>query len=95
MEQVGGLVHGHEPEEGPDGGQAGIAAPGAVATLAFDIGEEVTHPFSIEILDCQFRRGAAGLFAGEAQEQSEGIAITGDRVRARVHLGAEPIGEAL
>src|SRR6266567_8824420 len=57
--------------------------------------EEVTDQVRVQIGDGEVRRRAAGRRAGEAQEQAEGVAIAGDRVRARVHLGAESIGEEL
>ena len=57
--------------------------------------EEVAHHLGVQILDLEFRRRPAGPLAGEAQEQAERVAIAGDRVRARLHLGAEPIGEEL
>src|ERR1019366_9662103 len=95
MKHVCGLAHGHEPEEGSDRGKTNIAAAGAVTAQSFDMGEEVAHKGGVYILDLQFRRSPAGLFTGEAQQQAEGIAVAGNRVRARLHLGAEPVGEEL
>ena len=95
MEHIGRLVHGHEPEEGSDRGQPRIAAAGAVAALAFDVDQEVAHQVGVQIFDLEFRRRPAGPLAGEAQQQAERVAIAGDRVRARLHLGAEPVGEEL
>ena len=63
--------------------------------LAFDMGEEIANQFGVQILNLEFRRSPAGPFAGESQEQPEGVAIAGDRVRARLHLVAEPVGEEL
>jgi hypothetical protein len=66
MEYVGGFIHGYEPEEGPDSGNAGIAATGAVLARAFDMSEEVAHQFGVQVVDLEFRWNPAGPFAGEA-----------------------------
>jgi len=95
MKHVRGLAHGHEPEEGSDRSKTGIAAAGGVAAQGFDMDQEVANERGVDVFDLQFRRHPSGSFTDEAQQQAEGVSITGNRVRARLHLSAKPIREEL
>src|SRR5438128_2731208 len=95
MQQVRGFLHRHEPEEGADGGKPSVAAACAVAALRFYMRKEVAYEGQVYILHLQFRRSLAGLCAGEPQQQAEGVTVARNRVRARLHLGTESVGEEL
>ena len=73
--------------------EPGVEGARSVATLAFEVVEERGNPGRVEVLDIERRRLLAGLPLNEGQEQSEGVAIGGDRVRAGVSLVDQPVGE--
>jgi hypothetical protein len=93
MQHVGRLGDGHKAEERADRGETGVAAAGTVAPLRLDMGEEVTHQHTIQVFHPEPSRRLSGLLAGKAQQQAEGVAVARDRVRARLHLPAQPVGE--
>ena len=48
---------------------------------------------ALTILDVQRGRRLAGLALDEAEQQPEGVAVGGDRARARLALPGQPFGE--
>jgi hypothetical protein len=62
-------------------------------TGGFDVKQEVADQFGIEIFEPELRRHPTSLLAREAKEQPERVAIARDRMSARLHLGAQTIGE--
>ena len=93
VQQMSGLVHRDEAEEGADSGEPGIAAARSVAPLRLDVRQEVGDEVGVELLDLEPGGRFAALLAGEAQEQTERVAVARDRVGAGVHLRGEPLGK--
>jgi hypothetical protein len=93
LQHQGWIIHRHEPEEGADGGQPRIPAAGAVSTFAFEICQKVTYHRRVQILRSDFGWSLAALLAGKEQQQTKGVTITGNRVRAGFHLRHEPLGK--
>ena len=77
-----GVAQRGEPEERVDRRQPGVAGAGAVAALVFEVVEERGDQRRVEVLELERRRRLAGLLLGEGEQQPEGVAIGGDRVRA-------------
>ena len=89
-----GVAQRGEAEQGVDRGQPGVAGADAVAALASRGGRGTRRSAARP-----GRRGRAGRAAcrccscGEAQQQPEGVAVGGDRVRAGLALADQPLGE--
>ena len=47
----------------------------------------------VDVVDVQLDGGFPVAARGEAQQQPEGVAVGGDRVRAGLALGQQPLGE--
>jgi hypothetical protein len=80
-------------EEGVQRGQAGVAAAGTVAALAFQVIEELTDESGVKVSEYKTGGGAAKAIGGEAQQQAEGVAVGGHRVGACPPLLEEALGE--
>ena len=76
-----------------DGRQAGVAGPGAVAAVLFEVGQERADRGRVEVGEVQPAGRLAGLLLRETEQQPEGVAVGGDRARAGVALGHQPVGE--
>lgn len=87
------LINGDIFEEGSDGGKARIAAPRNVSSLDLKVGEEVTDEVGINIGYLERGRCRLSLSSSVPQQETERIAVADDRIRASVHLRAEPFSE--
>ncbi len=92
-ECMGGLAQGHVAEEGTDCGQASVSCACGVAPLGLEVVEELADEARVEVFDPELRRGLSELFGREAQQQTEGIAVSGDGVGARPSLSKQAVGE--
>ena len=59
-----GMFERREPVEGVDRPEAGVAGPGAVAAVLFEVGEERADQRRVKIVDVQLERLLAGLLVG-------------------------------
>ena len=76
-----------------DGSQACIPRASAVFANTFQVVEEKTNKRRIEILDAELGGHFAESFFGKMQKQAEAIAISRDRMRARLPLAKQAIGK--
>ena len=83
---MAGLVQRNETKQGPYGGQTRVAGSCVVAALAFELMEKRGKKRRIEVNDGEVLRRLAEDLLGVADEQAEGIPITGDSVRAGLAL---------
>src|SRR5207248_7786483 len=90
---VGWLLEPEVVEEGMDGRQARVPAPGAVAAGFLKVIEEVADEGRVQILEGQLRRGLPQSLLGESQEQAESVPVSRDGVRAGPTLPQETVGE--
>ena len=82
-----------EPVEGVDRSEPGVAGPGAVAPCLLEMVEERADQRSVDIVDVELERLLAGPLVGEAEQQPERVAVSGDGLGAGVALGDQTIGE--
>jgi hypothetical protein len=85
--RVFGVFQCRVPVEGVDRAEPGVAAAGAVAAVVFEVGEERADQRRVKVVDIELERLFAGLLLGEAQQQPERVAVSGDGVWAGVALG--------
>jgi hypothetical protein len=90
---VGRLRERDVAEEGVERRTAGIAAARGVAALALEGIEELAEEGGVEVGEREAGGGTAEARGGEAQEQAEGVAVGGHRVRARPPLLQQAIGK--
>jgi len=64
-----------------------------VAALTFDVVEEGEHQVGVDILDRQITRPSLEPLGGEAHQQSEGMGIGRDRVRAGITLARKMLAQ--
>ena len=76
-----------------DGGQSGVAAAHAVATLVLEVVQERADQLRVEIFEVKKRRCPACLPGRKHQQQSQGVAVGGNGVRAGALLPGEAVGE--
>ena len=81
------------PEQRADRRQAGIAGPDAVAPVTLEMVEEGPNEGCVDLGDIEARGRGPGAIRGEREEQAERVAIGSDRLRARLALPDEPVGE--
>jgi len=75
------------PVEGVDRRQAVVAGAGSVAAIGIEVGEERADQRRIQILEVQLEGLLAGLLVSIGQEQTDRVAVRGDRFGAGVALG--------
>jgi len=90
---VGRLLECHVAKERAQRRQACVSAASAIASLRFEVIKELYEQRNIQVGDRQFRRRFANPALYESQKQAKGIAVTRDRVWARLSLSHETIGE--
>jgi hypothetical protein len=76
-----------------DGTQPGIPGACAIFASAFQVIEEGANKGSIEVFDPDLVGQLAESFFGKLQKQAEAIAVSRDRMRARLSLAKQAIGE--
>ena len=91
--RVFGMSQRRVGEQRVDGGQAVVAGAHAVVPFSFQVIEEGADHDRVEVLQAELRRRLADAALGEAEEQTERVAIGGDRVGAGPALADEAIGE--
>src|SRR5438093_361497 len=64
-----------------------------VADAVIEAIEKRTDQGDVKIVQCQRRRCFAKVLLGKAQQQTEGVAVAGDRVGAGPFLAHQPVGE--
>jgi hypothetical protein len=92
---VFGVLERGELEQRMDRGQAGVAGSYAVASLVFQVGEECSDGWGVEVVEVQARRRELLCVGDESEEQPERVAVGGDGGRAGLPLGEEAVGEEL
>jgi hypothetical protein len=90
-ERVGGLRKGDIPEESVERREAGVAAASGVAALALKMVEELSEERGTEVGEHEAGGIAGKSCGGEAEQQTESVAVGGHRVRACAPLLDEPI----
>ncbi len=76
-----------------DRGQAGVAGADAVVALVLEMVEERANQRRVEIVEVELAGLLAGLLLSESEKQTQRVAVGRDRVRARVALPGQPVGE--
>jgi len=71
-----GFTDGYVLEEGVHRSQTVVSRPRAVATVEFEVFEELPQEGNIEVFDAQFRRRSSKARGGELKQQSEGIPVS-------------------
>lgn len=80
-------------EQRVDGGESPVARADAVAPVFFEVVEERDDQRGVEVGDVERGRCLGCSGGGETEEESEGAAVGGDRVRRRVALCDQPVSE--
>jgi hypothetical protein len=93
MSRKSRLVKANVRKESVDGAQTIVATAAAVAAILLKMLEERTHQFGVQVLQVQVAGLAAMVFGSKFEQQSEGVSITGDGVRAGSQLPQQSIGK--
>ena len=95
LDRVGvlGVVQREIGEQRVDRREPVVAGLDLVAAVVLEVVEERGDQRRVELRDVEFAGRGAGPVGGKPQQQLEGVAVGGDRVRARLALGEQPIGE--
>jgi hypothetical protein len=62
-------------------------------THRLDVLEKVSDKVDIKVIDLQLGWGLCTTLAGVPEQESERVAIAGDRVRARLHLANKALSK--
>jgi hypothetical protein len=89
----GWLTDRHVLEEGMDGSQTVVSCPRAVATVGFEVLEELPQERNIEIFNQHFGRRPAEALTAELEQQPKGISVSRYGILARTELLDQPVGE--
>jgi hypothetical protein len=81
-------LEGHMAKERMDRRQSQLAGSGRDPALGFKLVEEGGDQRCVDVLQHQRRRRLAQSLVYESQQQSDGIALRGDRVRAGASIAA-------
>jgi hypothetical protein len=85
--------HGDVVEEGVDRGKAGVTRPDAVLSFYFEVAQEGSDELSIQLGQGELRGDLAEAILSEAQQEREGALVRADRMRTRLTLILEALGE--
>src|SRR3954453_17776597 len=80
-------------ERGVDRGKPAVAGADAVAALDLQVIQELSDVVRVEVGDVEFRWCDAGACGGEGQQQTPGVAVGREGVRAGAELLSKPVGE--
>jgi hypothetical protein len=80
-------------KKGTDGRQAEIATPRRNAAALLHLSEERHDQRGVNVGECQARGWLPQALLGEYEEEAKGVAIGTDRVRARLPLLHQALGE--
>jgi hypothetical protein len=90
---VFGMAERGVAEQGVDGGEPPVAGADRVVPVDLEVVQERGDQRRVEIGDVHRGRRLARRGGGEADQQSERVAVAGDRVRRGAALRDEPVGE--
>ena len=90
---VFGMPVGGEAEQRSDGGEPGVAGADAGCACGLEVGEERPDQRRVEIVKAELVWRLAGALVGEAQQQTDRVAVGSHGVRAGVALADQPFGE--
>jgi len=80
-------------EKGVYRGQTVVSCPCAVATVEFEVFEELPQEGNVEVFHEQFGRRPSQALGCELEQQSKGIPVSRYGVLARTELLQQPISE--
>ncbi len=80
-------------EQRLDGGETLVAGPDGVVTLRFEVIEKASDDRRVEVADVETRRWSPCAVGGVVEQQTPGVAVRGDGLRAGVAFPDEPVGE--
>jgi hypothetical protein len=83
----------NETHEAPDGSQPCVAGSNGVVALGFQMIEKSEHRFGRQHGEGKLINGAVMVVGEILQQQPEGIAVSGDGLRADIALGDQVVGE--
>jgi hypothetical protein len=73
--------------------QPRVAGGGAVRALALEVVQEGRDELGVEIVEPDLAGGPCEPLRGEREQEPERVAVGGDRVRARLALALQALGE--
>jgi len=88
-----GVTERGEAKQRVDRRQSGVARADRVVALVLEMLEERGDQRRVEIVEVKPRRLFARSLLGEGQQQSQRVAVGGDRMRAGAALVREAVGE--
>jgi hypothetical protein len=88
-----GLLKRDIPEKRVDSSQTNVAAGSGVVPVFLQVVQKQTDERRIQILRREQRRRLAETILRKSQQQSKRVSVTGNRVRAGVPFGNQPLGE--
>jgi hypothetical protein len=83
---VAGVAQRAVVKEGVDRGEPDVAGAGGVAALLLEVLQKGADRRRVEVADLQLRRRRPGRPVDVGQQESERVAVAGDRVRADAPL---------
>jgi hypothetical protein len=87
------LIQANVSEESVDGAHPTVTSASAVAAILLKMLEERAYQLGIQVLDVQLTGLTPVMFGSKFQQQSEGVAITGNRVGAGAQLPQQSVGK--
>ena len=90
---IGSGVGENEVNEAANRSQARVARSDRIAPLGLEMLEKSEHGLGREGVKSQFINGAAQVIGDKSKEQTEGIAVSGDSLRADVALVDQVVGK--
>ena len=88
-----GVTQGGVAKQRADRRQARVAGPDRVAALVLEVIQERADQRRLEIVDVEIAGRLVTVLGGECKQQADRVAVGGDRMRAGLSLGDQPIGE--
>jgi hypothetical protein len=80
-------------KEGMDCSQTVVSRPRAIATVEFEVLEEVPQEGYVEIFYEQFRRRPSEVLTAELEQEPKGISVSRYGILARTELLYQTVGE--
>jgi hypothetical protein len=89
----GWLIQANIPEEGVYGAHPAVTSASAVVAILLKVLEESAHQLGIQVLYLQVTGLTLVMLGSKFEQQSEGVAITGDRMGAGAQLSEQSVGK--